>query len=474
MISTDSFSKDWIVRRSEELGYNNKQLLEKVIRAFALLEMLVDAGAPMVFKGGSSLLLILKDSLNRLSIDVDVICPPGTDIRAYLKNLEAHGFVSIVPVRTEHGGKDLPASHFKSFYELAFGGGGEDEAFIRLDVLYEDNPYDNTQFLPIDSPFLLQAGEPLKVRVPSKEDILGDKLTAFGPNTLGIPYYKEDRAGEQRRCSLEIIKQLFDIGRLFDAVEDFTGALASFRKVSQVELSYRKMEGQLDSYYEDVRESALCGMAGWMHSNGVSIPQAEQAAIQQIFSDYLSQNRIALKADFAKAVQEKGIAMDEQRLSYHIRLAEYSGLLCSGDLFPMKASYALVEDKLPRQNPIPRDEALALLARKYFRSHGPATLEDFVWWTGLNISDCKSGMDAIQSELIGYKSRHVALHPDHTHRAHNSTGNFWPVILLDGQVVGNWSAPAGKLRTEVFHPEAGISQEVLQEEISKYQMFLNK
>lgn len=258
------------------------------------------------------------------------------------------------------------------------------------------------------------------------------------------------------------------------------------------------------------RVNALRGMAGWMHSNGVSIPQAEQAAIQQIFSDYLSQNRIALKADFAKAVQEKGIALDEQRLSYHIRLAEYSGLLCSGDLFPMKPSYALVEDKLPRQNPIPRDEALALLARKYFRSHGPATLEDFVWWTGLNISDCKSGMDAIQSELIeecwkglrffrhrdsrtrgfrsgtvtllpsydeyliGYKSRHIALHPDHTHRAHNSTGNFWPVILLDGEVVGNWSMPGGKVQTEIFHPEARINQDALDEQFKKYDRFLKR
>ena len=122
MISTESFSKEWIVRRSEELGYNNKQLLEKVIRAFALLEMLVDAGAPIVFKGGSSLLLILKDTLNRLSIDVDVICPPGSDIRSYLRNLDEHGFLNIIPVRTEHGGKDLPASHFKSFYQVVFGG----------------------------------------------------------------------------------------------------------------------------------------------------------------------------------------------------------------------------------------------------------------------------------------------------------------------------------------------------------------
>lgn len=131
MISTESFSKEWILRRSEELGYNNKQLLEKVIRAFSLLEMLVDAGAPVVFKGGSSLLLILKDTLNRLSIDVDVICPPGTEVRPYLKNLEKHGFLNIVPVRTEHGGKDLPASHFRSFYEVVFGGAEEDEAFIR-------------------------------------------------------------------------------------------------------------------------------------------------------------------------------------------------------------------------------------------------------------------------------------------------------------------------------------------------------
>ena len=258
MISTDSFSKEWIVRRSEELGYNNKQLLEKVIRAFALLEMLVDAGAPVIFKGGSSLLLILKDTLNRLSIDVDVICPPGVDIRGYLKNLEEHGFLSIIPVRTEHGGKVLPASHFKSFYEVVFGGKDDEESFIRLDVLYEENPYSNTRLLPIDSPFFKLDGEPLQVRVPSKEDILGDKLTAFGPNTLGIPYYKEDRAGQLRRCSLEIIKQLFDISCLFNVVDDFKDAYASFRKVSEVELGYRKMEGQIDRYYEDVRQSALC------------------------------------------------------------------------------------------------------------------------------------------------------------------------------------------------------------------------
>lgn len=255
------------------------------------------------------------------------------------------------------------------------------------------------------------------------------------------------------------------------------------------------------------RTNALRGMAGWMKSNGVSIPETEQEAIQQIFSDCLSQSRIALKADFVKAVLEKGITMEEHRLSYHIRLAEYSGLLCSGDLFPMKPSYALVEDKLPKQNPIPRDEALALLARKYFRSHGPATLDDFVWWSGLGVGDCRKGMDAIQAELaqerwkgltffyhqdsrtrgfrsgtvtllpsydeylIGYKSRHVVVHPDHSHRAHNGSGIFWPVVLLDGEVIGNWSAADGRVSVDIFHRETTPDEETLQKQIARYGKF---
>lgn len=260
MISTESFSKDWIIQRSQELKYNNKQLLEKVIRAFSLLEALVENGAPIIFKGGSSLLLILKDNLNRLSIDIDVICPPDVDIREYLKNLDKHGFQNIIPVNPENGGKNLPASHFKSYYDIIFSGRDDDEAYIRLDVLNAENPYHNTITLPIESPFFKQDGEPLMVQVPAKEDILGDKLTAFGPNTLGIPYFKrEDLDEERRRCSLEIIKQLFDIGCLFNSVTDFSNTFNSFLKVSTEELSFRpQMEGRIEKYFDDVRQSALC------------------------------------------------------------------------------------------------------------------------------------------------------------------------------------------------------------------------
>lgn len=256
------------------------------------------------------------------------------------------------------------------------------------------------------------------------------------------------------------------------------------------------------------RDNALRGMAGWMHSNGVEIPPAEQEAIQQIFQDHLSKHRIAQKAGFSNALKDKGITMDDHRLSYHIRLAEYSGLLCSGDLFPMKHSYALAADKLPQTPRITKEEALAKLTRAYFRSHGPATLEDFVWWSGLNIGDCKKGMDAIKGELveerwkglsffrhqdsrtrgfrsgivtllppydeylIGYKSRHVAVHPNHMHRAHSGNGIFWPVILQNGEAVGNWSTAGGKLQTELFPTESGINDEALQSQIRAYSQFL--
>ena len=258
------------------------------------------------------------------------------------------------------------------------------------------------------------------------------------------------------------------------------------------------------------RKPAMRGLLGWMKANGISIPEAEQEVVSQIFSDVLTKSRIAVKSDFAAALEDRGIQMDDHRLSYHIRLGEYSGMLCSGVLLPRKHSYALVADKLPKSEPIPREEALARLAGIYFRSHGPATMEDFAWWSGLNAGDCRKGMDALGDELvevrwkglpffvregfrtrgfrsgcvhllppydeylIGYKSRQVSLNPDHSHRAHNNTGNFWPVVLQNGQVVGNWSAPGGKVTVDLFHPDADLDEEALLGQIKKFRFSVSQ
>ena len=96
-------------------------------------------------------------------------------------------------------------------------------------------------------------GDPLKVTVPSADDILGDKLTAFAPNTSGIPYVK---GGRDR--SLEIIKQLYDVGRLFEHTDNFLHTKETFTQIGRIELQYRGLPAELSLIYEDIRETALC------------------------------------------------------------------------------------------------------------------------------------------------------------------------------------------------------------------------
>lgn len=91
------------------------------------------------------------------------------------------------------------------------------------------------------------------VTVPSAEDILGDKLTAFAPNTTGIPYYKNGKS-----CSMEIAKQLYDVGRLFENVSDLQITSQAFRKIAAVELSYRSLGTDAGLVFNDIRQTALC------------------------------------------------------------------------------------------------------------------------------------------------------------------------------------------------------------------------
>lgn len=247
---------------------------------------------------------------------------------------------------------------------------------------------------------------------------------------------------------------------------------------------------------------------GWMSSNKITISDEELLMIRRLIIETAEQKGSAIKEDFEEALEAKGITMDDHRLSYHIRYAELDGVLCSGDLLPMKATYALSERKISRTEPIERDWALARLATKYFQSHSPATLEDFVWWSGLNVSDCKRGIESIGNHLycdsykgktfylhensrtrgvrkgeyllippydeylIGYKSRDIVLDPEHKHHAHNNSGIFQPVIAHDGIICGNWS-PFRK-ETEVTFFKEKHEETELRATIDRYKSFKTK
>ena len=137
---------------------------------------------------------------------------------------------------------------------------------------------------------------------------------------------------------------------------------------------------------------AIAVTKGWMSSNKISIPDDELMRVRDILIQTVADKRSVTKEDFLMALAERNLQMDDHRLSYHIRMAELSGVLCSGDLLPMKVTYALAADKVKPSVKMERDEVLGHFTRKYFQSRQPATLEDFVWWSGLNISDCRKGI----------------------------------------------------------------------------------
>ena len=144
---------------------------------------------------------------------------------------------------------------------------------------------------------------------------------------------------------------------------------------------------------------AIAVTKGWMHSNRITIPDEEQKRIGDILAQTAADKGSVTKDDFVLALAERDIRMDEHRLSYHIRMAELTGLICSGDLLPMQATYALTANKVPQLDKTDRDETLMLLARKYFQSRQPATLEDFVWWSGLNSGDCRRGIELLGNTI---------------------------------------------------------------------------
>ena len=250
---------------------------------------------------------------------------------------------------------------------------------------------------------------------------------------------------------------------------------------------------------------AIAVTKGWMSSNKFSIPDEELMHIRDILAQTAADKGSVTKEDFVQALAEHDIKMDDHRLSYHIRMSEMTGTLCSGELLPHKATYALTANKLvSRPIQIDRDEALQRFTRKYFQSHQPATLEDFVWWSGLNISDCRRGIElmgnSIKTErikardfyltddcrtrgfrkgqyllippydefLIGYKSRDIVLSPEYAHKAHNNSGIFQPIVAHDGIVCGNWSPFKEETQATFF-----LSEHIndLQEEWAKYKRF---
>lgn len=253
MIDKQTYTLSWIETISKKHKKADKILIEKAIRALTLLTDLKSSGLDFIFKGGTALMLMLKEP-KRLSIDIDIIVSEKEpNWKSFLNLIVKKGNFIRFEEQTRFVSSGIEKAHYKFFYIPTYKTHSEEE-YILLDILFETNPYSKLVEIPIVSSFLYMKDEIQTVKVPSFENITADKLTAFAPNTTGIPYYKSKRS-----MSMEIIKQLYDIGNLFNVVTDISQIRATFFKIAQNELIYRKLPNlTANDVLDDIMKTSLC------------------------------------------------------------------------------------------------------------------------------------------------------------------------------------------------------------------------
>ncbi|HEX6982983.1 MAG TPA: winged helix DNA-binding domain-containing protein [Balneolaceae bacterium] len=217
-----------------------------------------------------------------------------------------------------------------------------------------------------------------------------------------------------------------------------------------------------------------------------------------------------LKAEFKKI----NIETDNNRISHLLLRAELDGVICSGRSKGNSQTYALLDERVPEKKSLSRNEALAELARRYFSSHGPATVNDFAWWSGLTLTDSRKALEMVKSDfitdtinsqtywfsnsffipepdepsvhllpaydefIISYTDRGATLSGEHNDKAISKNGMFWPVVIVNGQVAGLWkrTIKGNKVNLEVepFQPFSKTVKDLIEKKATSFGDFLGK
>jgi len=207
------------------------------------------------------------------------------------------------------------------------------------------------------------------------------------------------------------------------------------------------------------------------------------------FAKALAGGKQLTRVELGEVLRAARIAPDGQRLPHLLSAGELAGLLTSGARRGKQHTFALLEERAPRGRVLDRDEAIGELAGRYFRSHGPAQLRDFAWWSGLTLADSRRGVELAGDALdhrevdgkrywfdaeagpagavaraahllpnfdeytVGYTDRSAMMHPVHPFRPElfAFSSILANVVTVAGQVVGAWRRAEARaaLRVEV-------------------------
>jgi DNA glycosylase AlkZ-like len=231
-----------------------------------------------------------------------------------------------------------------------------------------------------------------------------------------------------------------------------------------------------------------------------------------IITKALQKGKPLTRNELKIALQKKGIRTDDIRMICLLLRAEIDGLICSGPRQGKQFTYMLLNERVPTSITFNKDEALAEIAKRYFNSHGPATIKDFAWWSGLTITDAKKAVEMIKSSLlyemaeneifwfssslppikenkpvihllpafdeytVAYKNRNLILHKASALQSSMEILN--PVIVQKGQVVGKWKRVVNKKNVTIeTTPFIYISQSAnknIRSAVKSFAKFLGK
>jgi DNA glycosylase AlkZ-like len=207
----------------------------------------------------------------------------------------------------------------------------------------------------------------------------------------------------------------------------------------------------------------------------LEIDDATLARSRDLFADALSHGRRLARAEAMNLLEGAGIKTTGQRGIHILGHLSLEGLLCQATVEGRQPTFALLDEWAPDAETMSLEDALAELACRYFSSHGPATLRDFVWWSGLTAADAKAGIELAKTRfareqagdtvywmpaqssasqqaarvvcllpgfdeyILGYADREIALDAVASQRiVPGGNGVFRPTIVVDGRVVGTW------------------------------------
>jgi hypothetical protein len=141
----------------------------------------------------------------------------------------------------------------------------------------------------------------------------------------------------------------------------------------------------------------LRGLAARHRQLGIDEREASRA--MAAIRDALAGGRYLTRPELGETLRAVGIPPEGQRLPHLLMAAELDGAIVSGPRRGKQFTYALLAERARGARTLDRREALAELTRRYFRSHGPAQLQDFVWWSGLTVSDARAGVALAAADL---------------------------------------------------------------------------